>query len=361
MTNRNTVILALLGAFLLLFILSFAARLIEVPSAYDLRVSAYRVWYSNIFPLDINRQDDREKLERLHKVKDRKKADEKVTARRLSARCLGCHDNIRKAIAQPVGNGELDGKLSKKPMHQKMLTLPQLDFQCVYCHKSVDLRRRDPSHETIKVDRKFCASYPCHIPEIMAEHGENDRERGRAWVKKHPDVAKKVGLNEVCFKCHVKGTELFICPKCHEKEGFRPSHHKKIYDRPMNAIYPKLFGQPNLNTEVIQTTWIGYHFVFVRNELKKMGVEEVTPQTIPLDKIERLTCPACHDIKVWCTRCHIKHAPTWLDPNAPIGKGHPPTVIAKSPTYCWNCHSDKGTKCITCHTYVGQLISEARN
>lgn len=283
-----------------------------------------------------------------------------------SAKCIACHGTM---ITPGV-----TAENAEHPIHQKMLTASMLNFSCTDCHKEVDIRKRSPSHITIRVDRTLCPK--CHNPsvasrsaedtfddvdgikfgpidapemsEIMTRHGSaDDKKKAGDWIKKHPRVAMAVGVKE-CRRCHQPGSELDFCRVCHLRGGFRPSHHRATYKVRINEIYPT--KAPDRN-EVIETTWKGYHFVVAREALAKMGTKVDSPRDLPLDKVAKLPCGACHIIEDWCTRCHIKHNPKWLDPNV----GHPAFVKKYGRQYCSRCHDITGAKCVACHTFAGQL------
>lgn len=274
-----------------------------------------------------------------------------------SARCIACHGNMT----------DLDAKGKPKHyIHRKMLTAPMLNFSCTDCHKQVDIRKRSPSHVTIRVDRSLCPL--CHnpkrsaipaewsqgktwgvesapqMPPLMEAHG-TDETSGREWIKNHPRVGMSVGIDQ-CRQCHIPDSELDFCRVCHLRGGFRPDSHKVVFEAPINQIYPD-----NSRIDVIQTKWKGYHFVVVREALAKLGVYVDSPRNLPLDSIAKLPCGACHVLEDWCTRCHIKHNPNWLDPNV----GHPAYINKYGANYCWRCHDPGGSKCVSCHSFVGQL------
>jgi len=342
--ERNILIIVLISFVLIVFLASFALGAIKVPSSNNLRVSYYRTLYRITNP-----QNNPERIKALHRIKSIE-LDNRAASRVQSARCIGCHGTMVEKDKTKIAN---------RLMHQAMLTASFLDVNCVDCHKEVDLRGRDRKHATIKVDRKLCSKFPCHNPALMKQHG-NDKKTAQEWIAKHPKVATSEGVGiKKCRECHVADSELDFCNKCHLKRGFRPQSHQAPYSAPMNQIYPTLpeikegkvlqYNQ-NPRTEQIGANWRGWHFVFVRGELEKMGVADVSAQSLPMDKIDKLSCGACHVLKVWCTKCHIKHAPNWFDPN----EGHPAAVRENGSTYCEDCH-DLESKCITCHTYAGQI------
>lgn len=254
----------------------------------------------------------------------------------------------------------------KSPIHKKMLDAPMLSFSCTDCHKKVDLGKRSPSRVTRTVDRTLCPA--CHepsggqadattsggkswaessgieLPNLMSRHGK-DEKGGKKWIKDHPRVAMSVGIDQ-CKKCHIEGSELDFCRECHTRGGFRPSTHRAVYKVRINELYPD-----KARTDVVETKWRGYHFVFVREALAKLGAKVDSPRNLPFEKLQKLPCGACHRLKDWCTRCHIKHAPNWLDPN----KGHPAYVDKYGKRYCKRCHDSLGSKCVSCHSYVGRL------
>ncbi len=152
---------------------------------------------------------------------------DKPTIIKDSMLCEACHGSMRQ---------EEDGK-PKYYIHNKMLSQELVDFYCTNCHKRVDLGRRTPAHATIRVDRQLCTR--CHeqgekVPEmelekiqakltkkdpntyLVARHG-TDKTAGLEWIKNHPHIAKKVGVDK-CRRCHKKGRELNICRDCHAKD-----------------------------------------------------------------------------------------------------------------------------------------------
>lgn len=266
--------------------------------------------------------------------------------------CIACHGNM------------LDKK--RFPVHVAMMGPKFMTFSCTDCHKSVDLRTRRPGATTIQVDRKLCAS--CHnppiltqntqegqaeigrkvapsMPSLLVQHG-NDEKSSLKWVSEHPAVAMAMGI-EKCRECHIKGSELDFCNVCHLRGGFFPKSHQPMYKIPVNKIY-----LASTRTESVSTRWKGYHFVLVRDALEKMGAKDISPANLPKDKLQKLPCGACHDLGNWCTKCHTKHASDWLNPV----KGHPTYVTKYGTKYCYECHDR--SKCLSCHTYVGQLGDE---
>lgn len=280
--------------------------------------------------------------------------EDRALVTRESAKCIACHGTM-------VDKG-------KKPenatyyIHQKMLTATMLDFHCTDCHKNVDITRRSPDKATIRVDRTLCPK--CHetgglspdlaaeggigappqMPPLLKLHG-TDQKTGKHWIKNHPKIASQVGVGQ-CRKCHKYNSELDFCRVCHLRGGMRPDHHRVVYNVPVNRIYPDM-----PKTEVVETKWLGFHFVFVREMLAQMGVYVDSPRNLPMDKIERLPCGACHNLGDWCTRCHIKHNPKWLDPV----EGHPLYVRRYGTKYCFRCHDTLGSKCVSHHTFAGRL------
>lgn len=346
--------------FILLF-LAIGSGILKLPQGFKIR------YYSVLFKVT-KPEKNLKKLTQLHQAtKARVQGAKGVTYtykytkehRSLieadSARCIACHGSMTQ-----------DGKNAKYPIHQKMLTAPMLDFACTDCHKQVDIRKRSPSHVTIKVDRSFCPV--CHdptaqpipaelvqgaawgqknapeMPTVMGSHG-TDEESGKKWISMHPRVGMAIGI-EQCRKCHIPNSELDFCRVCHLRGGFRPASHQAVYSEPINKIYPE-----SPRTDVVDTKWKGFHFVLVREALAKLGVIVDSPQSLPLNEVQKLPCGACHILEDWCTRCHIKHNPNWLDPNV----GHPAYVAKYGSKYCFRCHDALGTKCVTCHSYVGQL------
>lgn len=336
-----TTILLIFTVFLLLwFLLSLATAGSQKSSANTLRISYYRFLYQitgqkNFKALKANPQ----KLKKLHQVEEYP-LDNRGLAEAASARCIACHG----PMVEP-GKEEPEAEEGEKPsLHQAMLTLPQLDFECTDCHKNVDTRIRNPKHVTMKIDRKLCSELPCHNPPLMAEHGK-DLAQAKKWIANHPKKATSIGIDQ-CRSCHLIRSELDFCNQCHLRKGFRPASHRAEYTVPVSRIYPKI-PRP----DAITTKWRGYHFVVAREALEELGVAPVTPQNLPLDKVNKLPCGACHEVKVWCTKCHIKHAPNWLDPV----EGHPRQVVKNGTDYCFKCHDETGAKCLSCHTYVGQV------
>ncbi len=274
-----------------------------------------------------------------------------------SAKCVACHGTM------------LDRDDNNRPkfyIHNKMLSATMLNFNCTDCHKEVDTRKRSPAHATVRVDRTVCPI--CHdpasggrtaeesggssfasanspaLPPVMSLHGTTPKTR-KAWIAKHPRVGMSIGISQ-CRKCHIPDSELDFCRVCHLRGGFRPESHAVVFNVPVNKIYPE-----SAKTEVVETKWKGYHFVVVREALEKMGTKVDSPRNLPKDKIEKLACGACHILEDWCTRCHIKHNPNWLDPNV----GHPLYAKKYGTKYCFRCHDPLGSKCISCHSYVGRL------
>lgn len=277
---------------------------------------------------------------------------------RESARCVACHGTM----IDP-GKSAADARFY---VHQKMLNTPWASFSCTDCHKRVDLKERSPDKATFQVDRAFCPA--CHNPQpvsipatasggnswgtvgttftgsVMELHGY-DEASAKDWIYNHPNVAVSIGVDQ-CRDCHIYDTELDFCRTCHVRGGMRPSSHRLVYKVPVNKLYPE-----SPKTDIVETKWKGYHFVFVREALAKLGVTVNSPENLPLDKLFKLSCAACHDLKDWCTRCHIKHAPNWLNPV----EGHPQSVSQFGTQYCFNCHDALGSKCLSCHTFVGRL------
>ncbi|MHB0977437.1 MAG: hypothetical protein ACYC1U_09635 [Candidatus Aquicultorales bacterium] len=262
--------------------------------------------------------------------------------------CIACHGDM---------------KDKRYPVHYKMLQPRYMTFSCTDCHPNVDVRSHRPGAATVQVDRKLCAE--CHnppvlsgtaaesqaeigrkfaksMPSLLVQHG-NDAASALKWVSEHPSVAMAMGI-ETCRECHIPGSELDFCNVCHLRGGSMPKSHRPMYTMAVNLIHPN-----SVRTAEVSTQWRGYHFVLVRDALEKMGVENVTPEQLPKAKIDKLPCGACHDVKTWCNKCHVKHAEDWLNPV----KGHPVYVAKYGQEYCYSCH-DK-TKCLSCHTYVGQV------
>ena len=327
-----------------------------------------RVFYWDVVFSMTNPEDNAAELRALHKASKVKNADTgeetfNYTKRNRnlvdqeSASCISCHGSM--TDKDKKGN-------PKHYIHYKMLTAPMLSFSCTDCHKDVDTRKRSPSHVTMRVDRSLCPK--CHnpkkdaiplelskgkawkplgdvdMPQLMAAHG-TDEASGKEWIKNHPRVGMAIGIDK-CRTCHIPGSELDFCRTCHLRGGFRPSHHRVVFEVPINEIYPK-----SSRTEVVQTRWKGYHFVVAREALEQLGAEINGPRNLPMDKVNKLPCGACHVLKEWCTRCHIRHNPNWLDPEV----GHPAYVAKYGTKYCFRCHDVGGAKCQQCHTYAGQL------
>ena len=270
-----------------------------------------------------------------------------------SAKCIACHGNMR----------VLDE--TKKPkyyVHNKMLASTMLSFSCTDCHREIDTRKRSPRHATVQVDRAVCQI--CHNPSSQSQTAEQsagsawaDKEapafpdvmplhrNTKEWMTRHARIGMGIGISQ-CRKCHIRNSELDSCRECHLRGGFRPASHQVVYNAPVNKIYAE-----SKRTDMTQSRWNGYHFVFVREALEKMGVKVDNPRNLPRDELEKLPCGACHVLEEWCTRCHIKHNPNWLDPN----EGHPLYVKKYGSRYCFRCHDSMGTKCVSCHAYVGQL------
>lgn len=285
----------------------------------------------------------------------RYRSNKRGTIKKDSARCESCHgDMLQKEGGKP-----------KYPIHEKMLNASMLSFSCTDCHKKVDMGRRSPSRVTMRVDRTLCPA--CHepaggsataeeskgskwgtqskeLPNLMSRHGKTKKE-GKKWIKDHPRVAMSIGIDQ-CKKCHIEGSELDFCRECHLRGGFRSSSHRVTYKAKINELYPG-----NKRQDVVETKWRGYHFVFVRKALEKLGTKVDSPQNLPMEKIQKLPCGACHRLKDWCTRCHIKHNSNWLNPNV----GHPSYVDKYGKRYCRRCHDSLGSKCVSCHAYVGRL------
>lgn len=277
---------------------------------------------------------------------------------RESARCIACHGSM-------VDEGK-KAEEARFYVHQKMLNTTLLNFSCTDCHKTVDLSERSPEKPTFRVDRAVCPA--CHNPQpevlpatanggsswgvpgstfsgsLMELHGY-ETESAKDWIYNHPRVAVAIGVDR-CRECHIYDTELDFCRTCHVRGGMRPSSHRLVYKVPLNKLYPG-----NTKTNVVETKWKGYHFVFVREALAQLGVKADSPQNLPFDQLHKLTCAACHDLKDWCTRCHIKHANNWLNP----AEGHPQYVSQYGTQYCFNCHDALASKCLSCHEFVGRL------
>ncbi len=358
---RNRLIMA--GIALVVVIGVVASGLIWVP--VFMKVPYYSLVFSFTHP-----EDDPTLLEDLHtptKVRDAETGelgynyskDDRALVEDDSAKCMACHGNMR----------VLDE--TNKPkyyVHNKMLGATMLNFRCTDCHKgfndlrAVDTRKRSPKHATVRVDRTLCPK--CHNPASESQTAEDSsggafadknapafpdvmplHQKTNEWITRHPRIGMGIGISQ-CRKCHIRNTEMDFCRECHLRGGFRPSSHRIVYNAPINKIY-----EESDRTDMTSSRWKGYHFVFVREALAKMGVKVDSPRNLPKDKLEKLPCGACHVLEDWCTRCHIKHNPKWLDPN----EGHPLYVKKFGSQYCFRCHDSLGTKCVACHTYAGQL------
>lgn len=321
------------------------------------QVSFYKIYYSLTNP-----QKDQVQLTELHKARMVKRDGvltynyspaDKIIAQTDSAKCMACH-------------GDMKGDTKKYLIHDKMLSHPMLNFLCTHCHKQVDIRGRTPGRATITVDRSICptchaaplvnkeeagprtapglSSVPPHLPQLLVQHG-NDKKEGAKWVARHPRVAMALGIKQ-CRKCHIVGSELDFCNDCHLRGGFRPASHKALYNVPIKTIYPE-----SKTNKTVSTKWKGYHFVLVKDSLKKMGTTVKSAQNLPMDQISKLPCGACHVLEDWCTRCHIKHNSNWLHP----ADGHSGKVTSLGTSYCFRCHDQGGAKCLSCHEYVGKI------
>ncbi|MCL4499130.1 MAG: hypothetical protein M1335_02665 [Chloroflexi bacterium] len=332
--NKRTVLM-IAGVFVVLLLIPSVVMSTN-EGLQGLRVTLDRAFYVVTFA-----KDNPMRLQAMHQNNEPGEAG--------SRGCIACHGNMVE---------------KKYPVHYVMLTLKYMSFSCTDCHKSVDIRTRRPGAATIQVDRKLCAS--CHnppvlsqntqegqseigrkyapaMPSLLVQHGE-DPKNSLKWVSDHPAVAMAMGIAK-CRECHLKGSELDFCNVCHLRGGFFPKSHQPEYKMPVNQIYPRTAKR----TDTVSTHWKGYHFVLVRDALEKMGAKNVSASNLPKDKLEKLPCGACHDIDTWCTKCHIKHAPDWLNPVT----GHPAYVAKYGQKYCFQCHDS--SKCLSCHTYVGQL------
>ena len=326
MKERTSVVLIVILAsvFLILVLVNYLSGTIRV--ADGLQVSYYRFIYKLTDP-----EKDFEKLEKLHQNAG---SANKTLNQRKSAQCIACHGSmVEKGEAKKTNDKKREAMF---PIHEAMLTSPLLEFNCVDCHKRVDMRRLSPAHSTMKVDRKTCSRFPCHNPFIMEQH-----KAGDAWIINHPRLAAVTGL-EQCDECH-KEKELDFCSKCHDRGGMRASSHRAQYNVPIKRLFPEIGRE-----DIVSTRWKGFHFVFAREALEKMGAANVSASNLPLDKVEKLPCRFCHVLKEWCTKCHIKHAPNWLDRE----KGHPARIKESGSNYCFNCHDPLGSKCLACHPNV---------
>lgn len=326
----------------------------------SIQVKYYSYYYSITKP-----EKDKELLIKLHQARKVKRdgkltydyqAEDRLHIQTDSAKCIACHGTKK----------ELDKNNKPKfPIHKKMLSAPMLNFLCTHCHKQVDIRKRRPGRATITVDRTLCPKchnapnpaqkgntavsvsgmpIPPQLPALLVQHGATP-EAGKKWISRHPRVAMAVGIFQ-CRKCHKYGSELDFCNECHLRGGFRPSSHKALYKVDIKTVYPK-----TKNSGVVNSRWKGFHFVFARSALKKLGYTVKSPQNLPMDKLQKLPCGACHVLEEWCTKCHIKHNPNWLNPTV----GHPAFVNKYGTGYCFKCHDHEGTKCVSCHTYVGKV------
>lgn len=283
--------------------------------------------------------------------------EDRIIIQSDSAKCIACHGKMTEKNKR---------NKPKYPIHDKMINDPMMSFQCTHCHKQVDTRKRRPGRATITVERELCPkchnsplvtqggltggplagapAIPPQLPQLLVQHG-SDAESGKKWIATHPRVAMALGIQQ-CRKCHIYGSELDFCNDCHLRGGFRPDSHKVLYSVPLKTVYPD-----SKKTAVVKTRWKGYHTVLVKDALKKLGTNVDSPQNLPMDTIAKLPCGACHILEDWCTRCHIKHNSNWLDPV----KGHPDYVNKYGTSYCFKCHDPEGTKCVSCHTYVGKI------
>lgn len=335
----------------------FASGVVRVPRA--ILVS----YYSVIFDYT-NVKDDAAELADLHvatQVRDPETGElghkysknDRGLIENDSAKCMACHGNMR--VLDDTGK-------PRYYVHNKMLGATMLNFSCTDCHKDVDTRKRSPKHATVRVDRTLCPI--CHNPASEAKTAEVSEgssfaaagapafpdvmplhQKTKEWITRHPRIGMGIGISQ-CRKCHIRNSEMDFCRECHLRGGFRPSSHRVVYNAPINKIY-----EESKRTDMTSSRWKGYHFVFVREALAKMGVKVDSPRNLPQDKLEKLPCGACHVLEDWCTRCHIKHNPQWLDPTV----GHPLYVKKYGTQYCFRCHDSLGTKCVACHTYAGQL------
>lgn len=348
---RAVLPIVIVGA-ILLFI---ASRAGAIPS------TAFVFFNQGVYSATVPEEDivDLEKQHKASKVlRDGKHTydytkEDRAVIKADSAKCIACHGTMVDVSKKPDD--------APYPIHQKMLTATMLDFSCTDCHKEIDISRRSPEKATIRVDRDLCpkchetggvnvttdtfvASAPPQMPPLMGMHG-TDQESGKKWIKDHPKIVSQVGVG-ACRECHRYNSELDFCRVCHLRDGMRPDSHRVVVNTPINRIFPN-----SPKSEITETKWLGFHFVFVRESLAKLGVNLDSPRNLPMDKIEKLSCGACHNLKDWCTRCHIKHNDEWLDPVL----GHPLYVQKYGTKYCFRCHDTLGSKCVSCHEFVGRL------
>lgn len=374
MLKDRRILIGIIVLGILILLTSVASGIINIPS------SVQSVYYGVLFKAT-GTNNNVDAIASLHKATKVRKVgpggkiiltykyskEDRSIITRDSAKCMACHGNM------------LERDENNKPkhyIHNKMLSAPMLNFSCTDCHKNVDTRKRTPEHATLRVDRTLCPK--CHdpsapappaestggitwgnpnapeMPNIFKKHGK-DPKAGKWWIMNHPRFAMSIGVDK-CRKCHKVGSELDICRQCHLRGGFRPSSHRVYFTAKIKEIYPEFAtgsykGALTNPDKVVTTNWKGYHFVFARNALAKMGVKVTNPQELPLDKVQKLPCAACHVVKEWCTKCHIKHNPNWLNPNL----GHPKKVFEFGTKYCTRCHDANGSKCVGCHTFFGTL------
>lgn len=140
-----------------------------------------------------------------------------------SQKCKDCHGTMLDKV---------QGK-PKYPIHYSMLKTKVLKFQCIDCHKKVDLGPRTPKKATFRVDRVHCLR--CHEQRqkqrlgtkendkaleligdrnLISNHGI-DQKDGMKWIGKHFKVAAIIGV-EHCRRCHAFGSELDFCNDCHK-------------------------------------------------------------------------------------------------------------------------------------------------
>ncbi|RJQ33351.1 MAG: hypothetical protein C4562_00365 [Actinobacteria bacterium] len=359
---KSLKVIGIIILILLVLLVAFAATgLVSTPRAVQRIV--FSVWFKvtraesnsekmveyHIAP-KIKVVDDKGKVSYTYKYTN----ENRHLIERESAICEACHGTMRSDDPKNI-------------VHKSMFDAPMLNFNCTDCHKKVDLAKRSPGRATIQVDRTSCL--PCHdalgsqstaeetggqtwgtkkapkMPSSMKLHG-NDAVSGKQWILQHPRLAMGLGIND-CRSCHLKGSELDFCNECHMRGGSMPSSHRAVYSVRLNELFPKITQKTNK----VKARWLGYHFVFVKKALKKINVTVNSSEKLPLDKLQKLSCGACHDIKGWCNRCHTPHTSNWLDPV----KGHPASILKHGKKHCSKCHDYLGEKCTSCHESRGEL------
>jgi nitrate/TMAO reductase-like tetraheme cytochrome c subunit len=123
-----------------------------------------------------------------------------VSADATNRECLSCHQVVLTAKA-------LDGK-TKTP-HEVHMTSMLLQFMCVDCHKSTDLREGSGAAVRRQVSPQFCAR--CHSP--FSKKMTADMREQPACVECHEDWKKnktKKGAREVAIE-NVGNKDCIIC------------------------------------------------------------------------------------------------------------------------------------------------------